>query len=170
MKPIIGKFEKQSWIGKDKDTLLIGGAVEDFDATDFVLGMSLDQIRRLEDCEHITDNIGRLYVDHNGPSAVYLTNAICEFFGVINLGEITSELLQERREAWENLPKRRYKVTILRVAYSGAERWVNARSESEARRAALELAGDIDCSHREHHAEYVVSAITPGNRGSNTHT
>jgi hypothetical protein len=53
MKPIIGKFEKQSWIGKDKDTLLIGRAVEDFDATDLVLGMSLDQIRRLEDCEHI---------------------------------------------------------------------------------------------------------------------
>jgi len=115
--------------------------------------------------EHVTDNIGRLYVDHHGPSAAYITNAICEFFGVLNLDDVTSELLQRKREEWENLPKRRYKVTIQRVAYSGAERWVNARSESEARRAALELAGDIDFSHREHHAGYVITAITAGNRG-----
>jgi hypothetical protein len=118
----------------------------------------LEQIHELEDCQQNTDDIGRLYVDRHGPFSVYITAAICECFGVINLDEITCELLRAEREAWERLPKQQFIVTIQRVGYSEAERPVFARSESEARRAALESAGDIDFSNREHHAEYFVAA------------
>lgn len=156
MKKIIGEFEKQIWDGNDQ---LVTVGTERFEATETILSMGLEQILDLEDCQSETDEIGQRYVEHHGPFSVYITESICDFFDVTDLSEVTEEMLAEAKDQWKTAPAKLFKVTIQRVSYASVERSISARSEYEARIKALEIAGDIDFSDREYHADYNAEII-----------
>jgi hypothetical protein len=62
-------------------------------------------IHSLDDCKETTDVIGRRYVSHDGPFAVYVMESICEYFGLRELEDITAEMLLDARAEWQRLPK-----------------------------------------------------------------
>jgi len=55
---------------------------EEFDATDYVLSMSLNWIHELRDHDESSDVIGEALVNHDGPFEVDITESILSFFGV----------------------------------------------------------------------------------------
>lgn len=96
---IEGIFTKQVWGGRKGDDAITLEEVA-FDATASVLALSLESIHALEDNYDNSDNIGREHVDHDGPCEVEVADAVCEFFDVATLDEITQSMLDEKRSAY----------------------------------------------------------------------
>lgn len=108
---ITGKFTKQVWGGrKGNDACEVGG--EEFDATDFVLLMSHDDLLTLQDRRETTDWVGSAHVDWDGPFEVSVTGSICSYFGVERIEEITSEALAFARKAAKVTPSREERITL----------------------------------------------------------
>lgn len=101
---IMGVFTKQVWGGRKGDDAITVGT-EDFDATDDVLALSLEQLLALEDNDASTDGIGLEHVDWDGPFAVELVGPICKFFGVTRLDEITQQALEFMRREFRQEPE-----------------------------------------------------------------
>lgn len=93
---IIGSFKKQEWGGRKGDYAIHVGE-ESFDATESVLGLSVDQIHSIDDDCDSSDEIGRHHVDWSGPCTVVIVRSICDFFGVTELEDITPEALSHCR-------------------------------------------------------------------------
>lgn len=94
---IVGTFFRQAW---DADDRLIDLNSEDFDATEEILGMSLEDIQNLKDNHVDTDDIGARHVTHNGPFTVRITDNIATFFEAGTLADITQDMLDAKREAY----------------------------------------------------------------------
>lgn len=99
MTGIEGVFIKQVWGGPRGDDAVTVEEVP-FDATLTVLALPLESIHALEDTYDNSDNIGREHVDHDGPCEVAVADAVCEFFGVDTLDEITQSMLEDKRHAY----------------------------------------------------------------------
>lgn len=99
---IIGTFHKQRWGGWKNDQAISCGD-QRFDATDAVLLLEPNQIVELASMYELTDAIGRDHVEWDGPFDVYLDEAVCAFFGVGDLEDITPEALAFARS--RNNPK-----------------------------------------------------------------
>ncbi len=95
--PIEGIFIKQVWGGRTDDQAITIGE-ETFDATRYVLGMTLNQLHAITDNDDTSDDIGTAHVDHDGPYYVEITDAICGYFGVEVVEDITQEMLDEARQ------------------------------------------------------------------------
>lgn len=102
--PIKGMFHKQIWTGRKLDYAELTGSIE-FDATDAVLRMSADAIRRLEDHSESTDEIGRSCVEHDGPFEVDVTDSICSYFGIDDLSDLTEAHLDFVRSRVQPSPR-----------------------------------------------------------------
>lgn len=87
---IVGIFRKQVWVGDDAQQ------VEDvtFDATDYILQMSQDDVRSLRDGSRKSDDLAESLVQWDGPFAVILEDAVKEFFGVSSLMGITTPAIE----------------------------------------------------------------------------
>ena len=97
---ITGEFIKQYWGGFQNDEAIEIGTVE-FDATNYVLRMSLSDIQVLDDADDTSDAVGLAHVDHDGPYSVYLNDPICKYFGVEHPDDITPDMLDQALSQWE---------------------------------------------------------------------
>lgn len=93
---IVGSFTKQQWGGRKGDDAIYIGE-ETFDATDAVLLMAHDDLVKVKDCDESSDNIGRKFVDWNGPCYVSIEDNICDYFGAYSIDDITPEALAYAR-------------------------------------------------------------------------
>ena len=93
---IVGEFTKQQWCGRKDDLAMFVEDVE-FDATDAVLTMTLEEIQMLEDGSENTDELGRGHVQHDGPCEVAVVESILAFFGVDELHKLTDDALRYAR-------------------------------------------------------------------------
>ncbi|MYM92365.1 hypothetical protein [Duganella vulcania] len=89
---IIGAFTKQQWGGRKGDEAIHIGE-ESFDATDTILLLPHKEIVELDDNDESSDEIGRLHVSWSGPFFVRIVDAVCAYFGVTDVEEITPEAL-----------------------------------------------------------------------------
>lgn len=89
---ITGRFLKQRRRDPQDDYPIQVGVV-DFDATATVLQMELDEIRNIYDEDPSSDEIGRQFVEWDGPCTVEIRDSICEFFRVDYLDELTADKL-----------------------------------------------------------------------------
>jgi len=92
---ILGTFTKQVWGGRKGDDAIFVEDVE-FDATDAVLRMSLDELQALEDQSESTDALGLEHVSWNGPHSVAIVDSIVDYFGD-ELENLTDEALRYAR-------------------------------------------------------------------------
>ena len=87
---IMGEMDKQRWGGRKGDYAESVG-VDEFDATNKILGMPLQDIQALQDCESESDEIGLSFIEWSGPFSVTIVDSILAFFGVDSLDDITEE-------------------------------------------------------------------------------
>lgn len=117
---IVGSFTKQQWGGrKGDDAIHIGD--EDFDATDNILLMNHEDLVELDDNDDSSDNIGREHIDWSGPCSVNIVDAVCAYFGVSDVRDITPEALDFARQRANPQPASKEVITLsvklyLRVA------------------------------------------------------
>lgn len=90
---ILALFQSQKWVN-DYAVNLEGGERR-VDVTAKVLALSLDEIHALRDDQYNTDDL--VEHDHDGPFYVDAYEAICEFFGVNRLEDITAKMLDAAR-------------------------------------------------------------------------
>lgn len=93
---ISGTFTKQVWGGREGDEAIFVEEIE-FDATDAVLRMSLDEIQSLNDNSESTDELGRKHVQWQGPCEVKVIDSMLDFFGVDNINRLTEDALRYAR-------------------------------------------------------------------------
>jgi hypothetical protein len=95
-KSIMARVVLQAWGGpKGKDAVLV--EEKEVDVTHAILLLAHDFVIQLQDAFDQTDEIGMAHVDHSGPLEVYVTESICQFFGVEELGDITPAAFDEAR-------------------------------------------------------------------------
>ncbi len=88
-------FIPQQWIS---DVAIPCSAHEPVDATDHMLSLGLPQIHALRDASDSSDDfVDPLDRAHYGPYAVHCVEAICEYFSVDRLTNITEEMLAAAR-------------------------------------------------------------------------
>lgn len=87
---IIGNFYKQEWSGHRNDVAVTVGN-EAFDATNAILLLPYSRLIELEDNNENTDELGKSFIDWDGPHHVQITSSICEYFGVDSIDEITED-------------------------------------------------------------------------------
>lgn len=110
---IQGTFIKQS-ASRREDAIYVGE--EHFDATDAVLLLSHKELMCLRDNDQSTDRLGQLYIDWNGPCHVCLEDAICDYFGVEDITDISPELLAfARNRAQPQEPEERTLTLTVKV-------------------------------------------------------
>jgi hypothetical protein len=144
---IIGLYKKQEWDGNDYAILV--GEVE-FDATDVVLNLPLDDIREMADNSEDSDNVGNQCVEWHGPHVVHIEDAIMEYFGVEDLSEITEELLVFARE--REKPKQKIVETMTLTVKLNV--LMSEQEDEEARQQLLsEVVENLD---------YDFTSNTPG--------
>ena len=158
MKEIIGEYVKQQWTGRKQDHAAETGR-EKFEATDYVLcTLKYEDVIELQDNSECTDAIGNAHVTHDGPHEVYITDAICEYFDVNSLDEITQAAFLSAHQDYMSRPLRPFTVQISRTSSLLRTVELNARSASAAKDRALEMAGKFDY---EKSAYYEVENVTP---------
>jgi hypothetical protein len=146
-KGIVGRFDKQRWTGPKEDRAESIGEVE-FDATDYILSMPLTELRQVKDCSESSDAIGTEHVDHDGPFSVYIEQAICEFFEVQAVADITPQLRQRARKWLNSLPQTQYRARLSVTTFINVP--LQARHPSQIKKLALEsvaqrsLAGKVE--------------------------
>ncbi len=89
---ILGNFVKQQWGGRKGDDAIAVESVE-FDATNAILCMSLEDIQALEDNRESTDAIGQMHVQWDGPHEVTIEESILSYFGVEDLELLSQDIL-----------------------------------------------------------------------------
>jgi hypothetical protein len=89
---ILGTYVKQVWGGRKGDDAIDVGEVE-FDATDYVLKMSHEDLQALEDQSDSSDEVGEAHVEWDDAHYVNIEDSICAYFGVATLDAITPEAL-----------------------------------------------------------------------------
>lgn len=117
---IVGSFNKQQWGGRKGDDAIYIGE-ESFDATDAILLLEHKDLMCMKDQTESTDDIGREHIDWSGPCYVHIETAICSYFGVNDLQEITPEALSFARQRANPQPATEEVITLsvklhLRVA------------------------------------------------------
>ncbi len=106
---IRGTFYKQRW--NDNDYAVDMGE-EEFDATNAILLMDLDELQALEDNDDSTDYIGKDFIDWDGPHYVTIVMSILGYFGVESLREITEEALVFARAFANAQPAREVPIQV----------------------------------------------------------
>jgi hypothetical protein len=105
---IIGSFEKQRWIDDHAESI----ETVEFDATETILSLPLNQIKELVDCTYSTDAIGEENVIHDGPFSVYVTHNICKFFKVDDLNDITEENISAAKKWFAQQPEKEFTIKV----------------------------------------------------------
>lgn len=88
---IIGQYHREVWVDDNAEP----AGVVDFDATDYVLGMTFSAFSSIQDNHDTSDCIGQDSVVWDGPCSVHVVTSICAFFGVESIDHI-SEVAFER--------------------------------------------------------------------------
>lgn len=109
---IVGTFQRQRWSGPKQDLAIPEGEKEDFDATDAVLLLSLEELQRLADHDTSSDALGLRFIRWDGPCEVAVVEAICDYFGVGELSDITEEALAFARQEANPQPPVEEVVTL----------------------------------------------------------
>lgn len=107
---IVGSFNKETYGERGRAGQYMG--TEDFDATDTVLLLEHAQLVELQDGYENTDHIGKQYIDWAGPCSVSLVDAICDYFGVGDLEDITPEALLDARNRAHPQPQVERTLTL----------------------------------------------------------
>lgn len=107
---IVGSFNKETYGERGRPGQYMG--TEDFDATDTVLLLEHAQLVELQDGYENTDHIGKQYIDWAGPCSVSLVDAICDYFGVGDLEDITPEALLDARNRAHPQPQVERTLTL----------------------------------------------------------
>lgn len=94
---IIGTFEAEY-----ETPGVVGGTIdflwdEAFDATAYILNMPFEALVEVSDSHDSSDTIGLAHVHHDGPHTVYIEDAMCSFFGVDDLNEVTPAAVEAKR-------------------------------------------------------------------------
>lgn len=139
---IKGMFTKQEWGGRKNDQALFVEDVE-FDATDAVLAMSLDEIQALDDHHESTDELGRQFVQWDGPCEVGILDSIRKFFGVEDLGNLTEDAL---RYACNRLNPREVVDETVTLTIKVALRMPKPESEQERSELLSSFVENLDYS------------------------
>jgi hypothetical protein len=139
---ITGKFTKQAWGGRKGDEALFIECVE-FDATDAVLRMSLEEIQSLEDSSESTDDLGRLHVQWDGPHEVAVVNSILDFFGVEDLHKLTEDALRYVRN---RLNPREVVEETIKLTIKVVVRMPKPESEDERQEMLSSFVDNLDYS------------------------
>lgn len=108
---IVGTFYKQQWSGRRNNQAVECGQ-EEFDATAAVLLLSHEDLVELQDCGDNTDELGRQFINWPGPCDVRITDAICDFFEVESLEDITPEDLLAARQCLSPIEASTVELTI----------------------------------------------------------
>jgi len=108
---IIGTFVKQAWGGRKGDDACFVEEVE-FDATNHVLLMTHEALTQLQDGFESTDELGLAHISWNGPCEVSVTDAICQFFGVDDIRDVTPEALAYARNRAHPQPPEEKTITL----------------------------------------------------------
>ncbi|GBG14590.1 uncharacterized protein NMK_2189 [Novimethylophilus kurashikiensis] len=145
---IEGTFVKQRWGGrKGDDAILVD--YEWFDATDAILMLDHATLQALDDCGDTTDELGRSHVDWDGPFEVMVVDAVCEYFGVEELEDITLEALAYAKAKAKPQPPELKTITL------------SIKVQVEVR-AGNDLTGFVE------NLDYTVKSTTPGVRVTDT--
>lgn len=144
---IVGNFGKEEW---DSRNNAVGLGDEPFDATDYVLRMSLEQLHALADRSETSDVVGQDHVAWNGPCSVTIERAVCDYFGVGELAEVTPEALASAKAAHVPADTGEQLVTLTVQ--------VTVRAASGATPA--ELASLLTCTVHSHSAAAAVLGST----------
>jgi len=144
---IIGRFEKQRWVGPKADRAEEIETVE-FDATDYILHMSAAELRKVEDCNYSSDAIGEAHVNHDGPFSVRIEQAICAFFGVEAVSDIKATHLRQAKAWLKSLPKKQYIARVSLHAYVDLP--IMAQHPSQVRKLALKHANTLPGKTAQH--------------------
>jgi len=139
---ITGKFTKQVWGGRKGDEALFIEHVE-FDATDAVLRMSLEEIQSLEDSSESTDDLGRLHVQWDGPFEVAVVNSMLDFFGVEELHKLTEDALRYVRN---RLNPREVVEETIELTIKVVVRMPKPESEEERQEVLSSFVDNLDYS------------------------
>lgn len=107
---IVGSFNKETYDEHGRACVYMG--TEEFDATDTVLLLEHAQLVELQDGYENTDHIGKQYIDWAGPCSVSLVDAICDYFGVGDLEDITPEALLDARNRAHPQPQVERTLTL----------------------------------------------------------
>ena len=125
----IGTFMKQRWTATDH--------AEDIEEVEFDFlpwlvaeERQLSDIHELEDCDYSSDNVGLIFVNWDGPHYVYLEEAVCNFFLVDDIQDITEELLQQAKAEWSQKESQEFVIPMKRIVKAPLR--VVARSLAEA--------------------------------------
>ena len=145
MKTIEGRFVKQRWNHDQAEVI----GEETFDATRRILAMTVLEIRNMRDCTEPTDWLGQSYVE----------DAICEFFGVEKLKNITRAMLAAKKKEYANVPRRTHWVEVKRKSTQVRCIQVEARDAEEAKEIAMDTAPDEDFTGTEKDVDYEVVEV-----------
>lgn len=121
-----------------------------FDATESVLKLPLVKLQQLANAcltpDEQDDLVPSWIVDGNGyPFRVdYLDSAVQDFFGVSNGSEITQEMLDTARQVHRIDEVKSYHALVERTITARVWVEVEATSEEQARRLAIDKSHDID--------------------------
>ncbi len=157
---IRGTFDKEQWAGPREDRAESLGEVQ-FDATDYIVQMNIGELRKVKDNDETSDGIGQAHVDHDGPFEVRIESAICEFFKVSDVTEITNALLQSARKWLQSQPAGNFRARVSVTTYIDLP--ISARHISQVRRLALETA-----KRRKIEGDIRFCSVEPLSRGNPT--
>ena len=88
---IVATFDAQVWVNdysQSVNELLIN-------VTDKVLALTLPEIHQIDDCDECSDRLCEDLSGWDGPHSVYVTEEICNFFEVEDIGDITEPMLTQ---------------------------------------------------------------------------
>lgn len=127
---IIGTFHKQTWSGRNNNQAVECGQ-EEFDATAAVLLLPHDQLVELQDCDEATDDLGRQHINWAGPCDVRIADAICDFFEVDSLEDITEEALLAARQCFSPKDPTAVEMTLSVVVKMRVQHGIDVKSVLE---------------------------------------
>lgn len=99
-------FIPKYWVTRGDAPPIYDAKKIEFDATEDLLSLKVEELQRLEDGNEVTDNIVNAALDDarikhpvlGGPYAVEMAQKLAEFFGVDHVSNITEEMLDSARE------------------------------------------------------------------------
>lgn len=154
-KDIIGVFEREEWI----DDVATPLDSEEFVATEYVLGLSLEAIHAIRDGRESSDQVGLAHVLYDGPFTVRIVEAIQEFFGVESVADVTEEMLQAAKAEFATRPLKRFSIEVTRTTKVTLRILVDSVNVSAAQRKALALAPERTFPSASD-AEYAIGDVT----------
>lgn len=106
---ITGTFHMQYW---DQREQAVDCGATSFDATAYALQMQPEALRMLRDNGEASGAMGLAHILWEGPCRVEVVDAVCAFFGVASVGDITDEALAFAHGRWGEDPPQDHTIRL----------------------------------------------------------